>query len=353
MSTAAATPFASTNLACAYGRPPCTGIIRAHVEDFQVDEVLDFEPDGEGEHILLQIEKRDLNTEQVVRMLARHAQVKTMDVGYAGLKDKRAVTTQWFSVRVPGKAMPDWQALTSEQLRILQVVRHGRKLRRGVLRANRFDIRVRELAGDTSGLETRIAAIAKEGVPNYFGEQRFGRDGNNLRKADALFNDALRVRDRHKRGIYLSAARSWLFNRVLSRRVADGTWDRALPGEVLMLDGSHSFFAIDEPDATIEQRLAEMDVHPSGPLWGRGELPTQGVCRELEASVLQPYGAWCAGLERAGMEQKRRSLRRRIDNLSWEHDGSDLFLRFELGPSGYATSVLREIVAYETAATVE
>jgi len=338
--------FENIEWAFAAGAPSVSGVMRATPEDFAVDEVLGFEPDGEGEHVLIHIRKRNTNTEWLARQLARFAGVKPMDVSYAGLKDRNAVTTQWFSIGLAGKPEPDWKAIDNDDIQVLHVARHRRKLRRGALKGNRFRLHVIELTGDLTGLEERMQRVVRDGVPNYFGEQRFGFEHDNLRYADAMFRGEFHERDRHKRGIYLSAARSFLFNEVLSRRVKEGTWNQALPGEALMLNGSHSFFIADEIDETIHARLAENDIHPTGPLWGRGALACHGEALALEQGVLSVYGEWCAALEKAGLEQERRALRLPVRDLSWVIDTEQrvLTLSFMLDAGSYATTVLRELV---------
>lgn len=328
----------------AFGQPPATGRLRATAEDFAVDEDLGFAPDGAGEHVLLRVRKRGANTDWAARRIAALAQVSPRDVGYAGLKDRNAVTTQWFSVGLAGRPEPDWGALAAEGLEVLEAARHGRKLRRGGLSGNRFGLVLRGLAGDRDAVAARLEQAAERGVPNYFGQQRFGRDGGNLQLAGALFAGRLRERNRHKRGLYLSAARSFLFNEVLSRRVADGTWDRAVTGEVLVLEGSRSFFRVDAVDAETGDRVARGDCHPSGPLWGRGETPAGGEAAALEAEVLAPYAEARAGLEAAGMKQERRALRLPVAGLEWAFEGTDaLRLAFSLPAGAYATSVVREL----------
>ena len=343
------------DLAYAYGQPRTRAVVKSRPEDFRVDEELKFAPDGSGGHALLRVEKRNANTEWVGRVLARHAGVRPVDVGYAGLKDRAAVTTQWFSIDLKGKPEPDWAAPGHEDIVVLEVSRHRRKLRRGVLRGNRFTLRLREVSGDRPDLEQRLACIAKTGIPNYFGEQRFGHD--NLAQAAAMFADPGRRVRHFERGLYLSAVRAWLFNQVLTQRVADGTWDHALPGDAMALDGSHSFFVIDEPDADIDARLAVGDIHPSGPLWGRGELSTREEARRLEESSLAQYEEWRRGLESAGLEQQRRPLRVIPARVQWswgeERDNDNqgettdwLELSFALPAGAYATSLLRELVEY-------
>lgn len=329
----------------AHGPPPVSGLIKRRPEDFQVGEVLGFEPSGAGEHVFLEVEKRGLNTERVAHELARFADVRPGDVGYAGLKDRNAVTRQFFTVHMPGRPDPNWSALALEGAAVLASARHHRKLRRGALRGNRFRIAVRGARGDRHALAARVEALRRLGVPNYFGPQRFGRGGDNVRQAELLFaGEGGRV-PRHRRGIYLSAARSQLFNAVLARRVSDGTWDRGLDGEIYRLDGSRAVFGPEPPSAEIERRLQAHDIHPTGPLWGRGPLSTAGDCRALETEVLDPFGPLRRGLERFGLKQERRALRVTVQALEFALDGNDLALEFALEPGAYATVVLRELVS--------
>lgn len=325
--------------------PEASARVRACAEDFRVDELRDGGPDGEGEHLLLHIRKRNRNTEEVARALARHAGVPARDVGFCGLKDRVAVTSQWFSVWLPGRPDPDWSPILGDDLELLGQARSRRKLQRGGLRGNRFTLLLRDVEGGRMALEERLAVVAEQGVPNYFGEQRFGSGGGNLAAAAAMFAGR-RVKGRHRRGLYLSAARSFLFNEVLAARVADGSWRRALPGEVLLLAGSRSFFVAEDLDDGIQARLASGDVMPSGPLWGRGELPTKGEARAVEAAALAAHAALREGLEEAGLRQERRALRLPVAELQWQWlgGGRDLRLCFSLPAGSYATALLRELV---------
>lgn len=336
---------AVTGLACAHGGPPVRGRIRAAAEDFRVIELPQVEPAGEGEHAWLLIRKRGENTATVASELARLAGVPPRDVGYAGLKDRHAVTEQWFSVHLPGRSDPDWQTLDSGSITLLHSTRHTRKLRRGALLGNAFRLRVRGLAGGLDALHERLQQVAAAGVPNYFGEQRFGLGGSNLVTAVRLFDGASLRLSRHKRGLALSSARAFLFNRVLGQRVVDGSWNRLLPGEAVQLAGSHSFFAAGEVDAELERRLREGDIHPSGPLAGRGDPPVSGECRQLESDCLAPYAVMTRGLAAAGLKQERRALRVIARDMTWSWPvGDELLLEFSLPAGCYATSVLRELV---------
>lgn len=333
------------------GEPAGQGLIRARSDDFVVEELPVQEPEGTGEHLWLWVEKRGENTEAVAKRLARAAGVKPLAVGYAGRKDRHAVTRQWFSVQLPGgddAAVPP--GFENEHLRVLRAVRHTRKLRVGALRGNRFILHLRELKAEPQRLEQRLIAIAERGVPNYFGEQRFGRGGANLNAALGLFAGRVE-RDRKRRGLYLSAARSALFNGILAQRVREACWDRLLPGEAVMLDGSNSFFVAEEIDAELERRLREHDVHPSGALWGQGEPTSRAEAGRLEQAVAAQAVELAQGLAAAGLRQERRVLRLCPRKMSWSHDATERSLRLEfvLPAGAFATAVLRDLLDYRDA----
>jgi tRNA pseudouridine13 synthase len=329
----------------AHGQPKLGGRLRAVPEDFKVREELPLTLDGAGEHVWLWVRKRGANTEWVARRLAERAGVPPGAVSYAGLKDRHAVTEQWFSVHLPGRAEPDWSADPDPDFTVLKAVRHSRKLRRGALSGNVFRIVLRELDGDPAEWAARLQLIAAVGVPNCFGEQRFGHEGGNLKRAEAMLRGELKVRDRHQRGLYLSAARSALFNAVLGRRVTEGTWNQALPGEVLMLAGTHSIFTVDEADETIRRRTAAFDLHPTGPLWGIGELGSRGAVRELEEAVATTLPVLRDGLAAAGLVQERRPLRLAVEDATLEFsEARTAVLDFRLPAGAYATTVLRELM---------
>lgn len=333
------------NMAFANQRPELSGSIRSYPEDFVVDEYFGFDFEGEGEHVLLHIKKRNTNTEWLAKQIVALAGVRTMDVSYAGLKDRNAVTTQWFSVWLPGKEGPDWSILNDDNVEVMKVTRHSRKLRRGSLRGNKFKIIVRNITGDATDLIDRIGKIKKHGVPNYFGEQRFGHNGMNIVKAEAMFKGS-RVMDRFKRSIYLSAARSAIFNTLLSQRVELNAWCSALPGDVMLLDNSHSYFIADEINDEIVQRIAEHDIHPSGTLWGKGDLLSRGDVKNIETALKNIFPLFTSGLEDKGLKQERRALRLSVNDFECIFDSEDktITLSFYLSAGGYATSVLREII---------
>jgi tRNA pseudouridine13 synthase len=326
----------------AHGGPPLTARLRAAPEDFLVEEILGYDAEGTGEHALLWVEKRGANTDWVARELARFAGVPPVAVGYAGLKDRHAVTRQAFSVQLAGKPDPDWSAFPHAEVKVLAATRHSRKLKRGALRGNRFVLVLREVHGDREAAERVLAAIAARGVPNYFGEQRFGREGGNVAQARAMFGG--RRVDRDKRSFLLSAARSHIFNGVLAARVEQGAWDTPLEGEIWSLAGSRSWFGPETFDATLADRLARGDIHPSGPLWGQGEPPTTGEAGALERDLAARDVDLAEGLANARMDQERRPLRLLPRHLSWRWLADDaLELAFELPAGAYATVVAREL----------
>lgn len=327
----------------ALGPPVAQGVLRAAPADFNVEEQLGFEPDGGSGHWLLRVEKTAANTLAVARALARHAGTRATDVGFAGLKDYRAVATQWFSVPAT-RGDAGWQDLQGQGFRVLEAHPHSRKLRRGALAGNRFRIRVARPAGATREVDVRLAAIAARGVPNYFGAQRFGVGGSNLLRVARWLEDGRLPRSRDERSFALSAARSLMFNGVLGARVRAGNWDRLLQGEILNLDGTGSVFA-DDRSAGLQERIARGDLHPTGPLPGRGGTRPAGAAAAFEAAALEPYGGLVEALVTAGVDAQRRALRVLPRDLDWAWEGNDLALSFVLPRGAFATSVLREVVS--------
>ncbi|WP_445401120.1 tRNA pseudouridine(13) synthase TruD [Zobellella sp. An-6] len=327
-----------------HGQPQYQGRLKAAPEDFVVREDLGFSPSGEGEHILLHVRKRGQNTQWVARELARLAGVAQRDVTWAGLKDRHAVTEQWFGVHLPGKEMPDFSPLENEEVQILAIARHHKKLKTGALRGNWFELTITELEGE-GDLDARLAAIAARGVPNYYGDQRFGRDYGNLEQAKAMFAGR-RIKDRNKRSLFLSAARSYLFNLAASHRLAMALGEQLLDGDCVMLAGSQSFFTLGEDnplDEAMRARFASGDIRLSAPLWGRGRLPSQDEAADLEQASLAGQEALCAGLEANGLKQERRALLLRPEQLAWQREGDRLRLSFWLPAGSYATSLVREL----------
>ena len=335
----------SCNWQYAWGGPVGKGVFKASPADFRVIEELPFEPDGEGEHLLVLIEKTGHNTDWVSGQLARHCGLQRRDISYAGRKDRQGITRQWFCLSLPGKPDPDWVGFETDTLTVIRQARHRRKLRTGALRANQFAITLREVSGEKAVIDQRLSLIAEEGVPNYFGPQRFGHNNRNVEKALALFDGTLRL-PRNKRSMYLSAARSWLFNRALSDRIAQEQWQVLLPGDVLGFQDSNSLI-FDEPDEALVQRFAQKAVCATGPLWGRGRLPSGADCQALEHASCEPYKMLCDGLENVGLNQERRVLLLLPQGLEWHWEGEQtLHLHFRLPKGTFATSVLREFIDY-------
>jgi tRNA pseudouridine13 synthase len=313
----------------AHGEPLFAAQLRSAPDTFHVTEYLGWQPCGEGEHDYLFIEKISTNTEWVARQLADFAGVLVKDVGFAGLKDRHATTRQWFSV--PRWHNPDWSTLQIEGVCILEVTRHLRKLRRGAHKANAFRILLSEPSViDHDALQERIQALSTRGVPNYYGEQRFGRAGGNLKLADEWAKG--KRLPRPKRSLAISTIRSFIFNEQLSTRVADATWDQLLPGDKANLEGSGSLFDLPLIDDVLIQRCREMDIHPSITLAGAG-------------SGVTPI-AWQTALDNSRVQPGDRSLRLRIHDLHVDQLDRGILISFSLGRGAYATAVLRELCSW-------
>lgn len=310
--------------------PGVRGVIRAQPADFQVVERLPFKPAGRGEHWLLRVRKTGQNTQWVAKRLADLMDLPYRRVSYAGLKDRNAVTEQWFSLHLPRRVAPEVAQLKIDGVQFLESAWHDRKLRRGQLAGNQFRIFVRDLDGETDRLEARVRLIAKTGVPNYFGAQRFGRSGNNL---ELLFA-APHGGGREPRGFGLSALRSALFNGYLAGRVADGTWNDALPGEQ----------TLSPPGAARGADSGER--YPSGPLWGLGSARVTGEAELRERAFVSQYPRVCTALEDAGARLSRRSLVAPVGRLRFKLDPEGVVFEFALGPGCYATMLLRELLDY-------
>jgi len=306
----------------AYPASGASAVLKCLNEDFIVTELPLHSPAGEGEHIWLDIEKNGANTAFVAQQLAQAAGVTEVDVGYAGLKDRHAITRQWFSIHLPKGETPDLTRFAHPDFKVLSQTRHMKKLRPGDLQGNRFRIVLRHVTGERRAIEVNLEAIASQGVPNYFGAQRFGHGGGNVEQGRAMLAREIRVRDPKKKGIYLSAVRSFVFNEVLALRIRKGHWGESLSGDVMDAAG-----------------------RPTGPLWGRGRVITTDQAQALENGVAERHATLCGGMEYAGLDQERRALVVSPADMSWEWPQADqLVLTFALPAGTYATSVLNEIL---------
>jgi tRNA pseudouridine13 synthase len=327
---------------------PCSALIRCRPEDFQVSEQLGFELSGEGEHCFLHLQKRQLNSMDLLRRVSELSSVPLRDIGYSGLKDRNAVTRQWFSVGMAGRDEPDWHMLEVDgDVQVLEVGRHSRKLKRGVHRANRFTLVLRELTGEQAVLEQRLQALHAAGAPNYFGEQRFGRNGSTLEQARRWMRGGRRI-SREKRSLYFSALRAYVFNRMLALRVERGDWNRVVPGDVCLLQGTRSHFPCEEVTNDIRTRAASGDIHPGLPLWGQGQTGIDSRFSEQQADCLAECRDICDFLEASGLELAWRPARLLADDFCWQFcDDGTLRLEFSLGAGCYATALLAEFVQYK------
>lgn len=320
-----------------------------------MEEVLSFDPSGQGEHLLLWVEKRESNTEWVAKQLAKHFGIGPSKVSWAGLKDRHAVTRQWFGVHLPGFSgeleYPDY-----DNCRVLDHRFNDRKLRIGAIKQNHFRLRIANIHADRLELEARLEAIKQRGVPNYFGEQRFGLAGNNLTLAEQWLVHGQRPRKKMDQSMALSAARSYLFNQQLSARIAESLWTQVRAGDVLMLDNTHSVFVAQADElAELQQRVDEGDCHTTALLPGSGGNIAQAEVAEWECSAYDvDQKQWCSGLIKQKVKASRRAARLIPQNLSWEFIGDDqaLLLNFSLPTGAYATSVLREFLDYPHSADV-
>ncbi|MGM0540928.1 MAG: tRNA pseudouridine(13) synthase TruD [Pseudomonadota bacterium] len=359
----------------AYGQPECLGIYKVLPQDFIVEEQIAYPLSGEGEHLWCWVEKTGENTDWVLQQLAKWAAVSPNKIGVAGQKDRHAVTRQWFSIQLPGLVNPDIDDFKVPNVTILKSVRHHRKLQTGGLSGNRFTVVIRNIqprAGDKTdiiqSLQARLNLIKEQGVPNYYGEQRFGIHGRNLKQGEKLLAGELPKVKRNQKSLYLSSIRSWMFNTLLSERIQQQNWNQLLPGDVLQLEGSNKWF-IEDGSAELAQRVNRLDLHPTGALFGRGNLPTEKSALEIEQSMAERFKTWIAGLDNYGVKQDRRALRLLPLELEWQWIASSaesadalsmafdklspesdwrttpvLQLSFSLRSGSYATMVMRELL---------
>lgn len=334
-------------LAYLYGEPRQHARLKAEPQDFIVQEVLGYDMAGEGEFVAVYVRKTDCNTLFVGEKLAKFAGISQRDWSYAGLKDRHGVTEQWFCLHLPGKPTPDFSTFALDGVEILKVTRHNRKIRIGSLQGNRFAILLRGAKADDD-LLARLENVQKCGFANYFTEQRFGREGNNLTQAERWAKGEISVRDRKKRSFYLSAARSELFNQVVSARIDRGLAGSVLRGDAVQLSGSHSWFIAHEDDlAATQQRLDAQDVQLTAPMMGEQGALSEDAALAFEQGVLAERSALCQLLSQARLKSDRRALRVQPRDLQYHFDAQGLHLSFTLPAGSYATALVRELVHLE------
>ncbi|WP_198264082.1 tRNA pseudouridine(13) synthase TruD [sulfur-oxidizing endosymbiont of Gigantopelta aegis] len=327
--------------------------------DFIVRETLSFEPEGEGTHAYLYIEKTNTNTEWLARQLARFVGVEAKEIGYAGLKDRNGVTSQWFSINLEIIDVPPiWDDFQLDGVKILINTLHRKKLKRGAIKHNSFEITLRDIENTSAeALKNKIALIQSTGVPNYFAQQRFGHGYGNLLRGAKWFKGIHKVKKRADKSMIISAARSMLFNQMLSQRMLKFGWNTLIDGEIMMLAGTHSIFSASVVDDEIRSRFVQGDIHPTIALWGRGRLNSEKEVLSMEQKVADSLSNWCDGLEHQGLKQERRAARLFPDNITitFNDNKSDSLseesiekavLSFSLPTGTYATAVLREIIQF-------
>jgi tRNA pseudouridine13 synthase len=327
---------------------------KSRPDDFVVEEILGFEPTGEGEHCLVWVEKIDRNTNDVAAEFAKKLGIRKRLVNHCGLKDRHGVTRQWFNLHLPGKPSPSAAELDYEGVRVLSITRNLRTLRRGCHQGNRFAIRLRDCTFTPDAAAVRWQKIIDHGVPNYFGPQRFGRDGGNIDQATRLMSGEIEVRDRALRGILISAARSCLFNAFIAKRIELGTWDVPMDGEVFGFADKRSLVIPDNLRGDEVERVRLGVLELTAPLWGTGELLSRGQVKAFEESVAASFPDFVSGLAQYNLQQERRVIRLRPEasQLSWENENT-LLLQFSLPTGTYATTLLREFADLTTGSPEE
>jgi tRNA pseudouridine13 synthase len=340
------------------------GLLKVEPEDFRVEEIPLYPATGTGEFLFVELEKRDVSAEELVRRLSRALGISRQDIGVAGMKDRRAVTRQ--RVSVPAKCEPKLEVLredpvtgwggteTVPEITVFDWKRHPHKLRTGHLEGNRFLIRLREVQSEAERTARTIAAaIGPSGFPNYFGDQRFGRDQETCELGRGLLSGAKSLRDisparrRFLTRLALSAVQSRLFNDVLAHRLERGLFETVLPGDVLQVRASGGLFVTDDVERE-QARLASGEVALTGPMFGpKMKSPTVRAA-EMEAEVLRESGLTIDAFSR--FPKLTGGTRRPLGIVPAEFDvrrreePDSLEFRFVLPPGAYATTVLREFI---------
>ncbi len=333
-----------SSLAYLCGKPTAKGKIKAQPEHFKVIEQLGYEFTGSGEHVMVLIRKTGENTSFVANELAKACGVKSKDVSWAGLKDRHAVTEQWLSVHLPAGGFPNL-ALFQEKhptVEILSMARHNKKLRPGDLEGNEFEVILSEVT-DTDEVVKRLEVVSEQGVPNYFGNQRFGKDGNNLNEARRWGRDNVRTRNQNQRSLYLSTARSWIFNHIVSARIETGCFNHFVEGDIALRNGEQVLLSSEQLNE-FNELLAQDNVQVTAALAGDNALPTQSEALAIEQPLLDKEEDLMKLIRGNRMRHDRRAIALKAKNLTWEVDGNSVTLKFALDSGSFATSIVRELI---------
>ena len=342
----------NTQWAYRLGKPESTGQLKVKPEDFIVKENLGYELSEDGEHIFLWVEKQGLNTAYVAEALAKFTGLPLRQVTYAGRKDKHAITQQWFGLHAPKGIKVNPADLDLPGFKVLSTHKHHKKLKVGQLEGNHFSITLRNVT-QMDLVEQRLKLIKQEGVPNYFGDQRFGvmigPDGK-VQMGGTLFLGLRMVsgeviRNRNKRNMALSSLRSALFNTLVSQRITDNMFEKINIGDACSLIGSNSYFIEDGRTLEASQlRYEKHDISPTAPLVGINKNSVTGAVLEWENKVLSDHENIISTLRNEGLSSMRRAMRLWPTALEWETNGDKLHIQFGLPAGCFATSVLRECV---------
>jgi len=324
-----------------YASPVGRATFKQQCEDFVVEEQLLTMPQGHGEHLYVQVEKQATNSAWVAQQLADYVGIAVADVGYAGKKDRQAIARQWFSLYLPCTE-PAWAQWPHSEVRILSTQRHDRKLRRGELAANRFQIRLRDWQGERASAEQRLQQLANFGVANYFGPQRFGHNLANLAQAEQLFTaDQL---SGAQKALLISTGRAYLFNHLVSARIQQGHWQQIWTGDVLKKCADGGDIRVHKVSAAMTRALQDGRVALTASLWGNKGRQNHGQAQDWETQQLLPWSAWQQAIARWQTGFAVRPIAVRPQALSWQWQGDDLSLSLQLPAGSYATSVLLELV---------
>ncbi len=338
---------AFASLPWAFDKPTHFAHFRQQPDHFQVDEELEFQPCGQGDHLYLKIRKTNSNSHWLMEQLANKTGLRRVDIGYAGRKDRFAVTSQWFSLHLPGNKTINLSDFQTSDYQVLEQVRHTKKLRKGELKGNHFKLQLLDFEGDYEDFVKRTEQITREGSPNYFGPQRFGHNFSNIDKARDMLSGKSRVRDRNKRSIYLSAARSFLFNQVLAKRIELGIWQQPIMGDRFWDHNEQRLTdTLDHTDELLNQ-LVQGELSITGPLPGDGKSHVSDAALDLENNLFSSEAELCKGIANSRVKWQRRPLRVIPDNFRCSHSKQGIEIAFFLNAGSYATSLLRELLLYE------